>query len=169
MGDKLTNRQGKGKYLSVENLVEFIGGKLPLSLLSEDVRTYIDDRIALLAPSSGGGSVENADNTRASVSVNTTTETTVVSRVADGVWRLVGFSCWGNLTTAKGTADDATVTLYDNSDVLYRTRIDDFAQGAVYTLPNPEEIASGHTITVRVERISTTAGNMTFYGTLFGV
>jgi hypothetical protein len=151
----LTLPVGRGKFFSVENLKEFVGGLLPLRLLSTEILTYIDDRIAALAP--GGGSVADAVNYSGSVTTSGTANA-VSATVAS--WKLRGFH-------VQGTGN-ATVTLnytVSSSAKTIKCQIDDMNPQFSLYLPNPLPVDDG---SVTLSVTNTSGASADYTGVIFG-
>ncbi len=158
MGTKLTNTPGRGKTLSTENLKEFTSdGKIPLSLFSREVISYIDTRIAALAPGGTGEALANAVNYNGSVTTSGTANAVSQSVTS---WKLRGFYIQGT--------GDATVTLnytVGGSAKTVKCSIDDFQKEFTITFPNPIAVDDG---TVSISVTNTSGASADYTGVLFG-
>lgn len=158
MPNQLHNRLGKGQFISVENIEEFIGGKIPLNLLSEAILNYIDNRITALAPGGGGGDVADAVNYNGSLT--TSTSGNVVSQSVTS-WKLRGFHI-------QGTGDGSITLTYTvgASSKTIKVEIDDVNPQFTVVLPNPVPIDDSTSVTLAVT--NNVGTSETYTGVVFG-
>lgn len=157
MGNRLTDTPGRGKTLSVENLKEFTAnGKIPLRLLSNEVVSYIDTRIAALG-GVGGDALANAVNYNGSVTTSGTANAVSQSVTS---WKLRGFHIHGT-----GDADATLNYTVGGVAKTVKCSLDDFEKQFDITFPNPIAVDNG---TVSVSVTNTSGASATYTGVLFG-
>lgn len=134
--------------------------KLVLAALSDEILTYIDARIASLAP--GGGSLADALNYNGSASIASTATSNLVSQSVTS-WKLRGFYIYSR-------DGDGEVTLtYTVSSVVktVKTSVQTVMRTGWFEFPNPIPIDDSTTVTLAVEN-TTPSGPLTYYGAVFG-